>query len=333
MKAMVLGAGVGTRLEPITNYIPKPLVPVGNRPVIDHIVDLLYKHGFDRLICNVHYLSEKMREHFANRPGVDITLMYEEQLTGDAGGVRACRQFLQDDTFVVIMGDLLTDADLGAMLAEHRAKRAVASIGVMSVEDVSRFGVVVRDSKGFIVDFQEKPSKQQARSNQISTGIYILEPEVFNHIPESGSYGFGRQLFPDLVAKNYPVLGIELGSYWTDIGTHADYFKANRDVLMGAVEVPIEGLRSPSGWVSQSAEIDSSCKISGRVLFGKGCLVGAGVELSGTVVVGDDSEIGANSKLDNCVILPGTKVAPHSVVTQSIAGYGTIVSCVAGAMA
>lgn len=213
MKAMVLAAGVGSRLEPLTTQVPKPIVPVGNIPVMEHLLKLLAKHNFTDICANLHYMPEKLIEYFGDgkKFGVNLTFNTEEKLSGDAGGVRACREFLKDGTFIVIMGDLIADTDLTSVINEHKKKKALASIAIKEMDDVSRFGVVVTDENGFITGFQEKPSNEEALSKFISTGIYVLEPEIFDHIPETGDYGFGRQLFPTLVSKKLPVLGVKIG--------------------------------------------------------------------------------------------------------------------------
>lgn len=209
MKAMVLAAGVGSRLDPLTASVPKPFVPVVNVPVMQHILQLLKKHGFSDICANLHYLPEKLTDYFddGTKFGVNLKFEFEPKLTGDAGGVRACRSFLESDTFLVIMGDLITDANLAALVKEHKDKKALASIAVKSLEDVSRFGVVVRNKEGFITGFQEKPSKEEALSNLISTGIYIFEPEVFKHIPALGEYGFGPTTFPEARGKRLAGFG------------------------------------------------------------------------------------------------------------------------------
>ncbi|MBX9688091.1 MAG: nucleotidyltransferase family protein, partial [Candidatus Obscuribacterales bacterium] len=167
MKAMVLAAGVGSRLDPLTSQVPKPLVPVANRPVMEHILRLLKKHGFEDVVSNLHYLPEKIRAYFADGRalGLNIDFRLESELSGDAGGVRACRDFFGQDTFIVLMGDLLTDADLSRIYAEHKRKGALATIATKQVADVSQFGVILADEDGFIRGFQEKPKAQEALSN------------------------------------------------------------------------------------------------------------------------------------------------------------------------
>jgi mannose-1-phosphate guanylyltransferase len=327
MKAMVLGAGVGSRLEPITNKIPKPLVPIANRPVIDHIISLLDKHGFDELVCNTHHLADCMEQHFQGKSDVSIQLHHESELSGDAGGVRACRAFLQDGTFLVVMGDLLSDVDLSALLAEHKEKKAIATLAVKAVEDVTRFGVVVTDRNGYITAFQEKPSRNEALSNMISTGIYILEPEIFDHIPSDGSYGFGKQLFPDLVKKGLPVLAAEMNGFWTDIGTLSDYLQANCDAASGAVKLPVLGSKTNYGWVCSDAHVHETCHVNGNAIIGAASKLEKGVRLNGDVVIGDKCQIGVNSSLEDCVILPGAIVPAHSHLSNCIVTAHEVIEC------
>ena len=247
LNAIVLAAGVGSRLDPLTSLLPKPLVPIANLPVMEHIIKLLASHQIKNINANLHYMPEKIAEYFGNgeKWGVNLCYKHEPQLTGDAGGVRACRQFLMDGTFVVMMGDLLTDADLTKIVCEHKEKKAIASIAVKQVpqEELHRFGVVVTDSRGFIKGFQEKPEAKDALSDRVSTGIYVLEPAVFEHMPAQGEYGFGRQLFPDLIQKEIPVLGIEIEGYWSDVGTIEQYRQANFDAARRKVKLGLADAR------------------------------------------------------------------------------------------
>lgn len=180
-RAMVLAAGVGSRLDPISQHIPKPLVPVLNTPVISHILHLLHDHGIREVIANTHYLASMLTGYFDLNPfeGMSIEFLHEDVLSGDAGGVRTARSFLENDTFLVIMGDLITNADISDLIQAHKRKKALATIGIKKMKDVTRFGVLLRDEQGFIKAFQEKPKADEAISNEISTGIYVLEPRVF----------------------------------------------------------------------------------------------------------------------------------------------------------
>lgn len=318
-RAMILGAGVGSRLEPLSHHIPKPLVPVLNIPVIEHILHGLKEHGIKEVVINTHYLFEIMHAYFADNPSKDIKLqlVHEPELSGDAGGVRACRSYLEGETFLVIMGDLLTNADISSLFAEHKSKKALATIGVKEMKDVTRFGVMRRDASGFIHEFQEKPSAAEAISHDISTGIYILEPEIFKHIPPTGVYGFGRQLFPQLVKAGFPVLGADIKGHWSDIGTLEDLYLSNFDALMGKIAVykPAERL----------ARAFPGAQISGKVLIGSGCTLGEGTELCCKNIIGRNCQIGRNVRLENVLVLPDSKIPSGIHLKNCIYAYNEII--------
>jgi len=327
MKAMVLAAGVGSRLDPLTAGVPKPLVPVVNRPIMEIILELLKRHGISEIVSNLHHLPEQLVSHFGDgsRFGLKLGFHHEEELSGDAGGVRACRAFLEDGTFLVLMGDLLTDADLTAIVAEHKKKGALATIGLKAVDDVSQFGVALTNEDGFITGFQEKPDPPDALSNLASTGIYVFEPEVFRHIPADGVYGFGRQLFPSLLAKGAPLLGVEIKSYWSDVGTIHQYRLSNFDALEGRINVEFAAKRAPRGFLGDGAVIESGCNIDGLLLLGKNSRVESGVEMTGRVIVGDDCLIGKNARIADSVIWAGSNIEPGTILKDSVIGRGCVV--------
>jgi len=327
MKAMVLAAGVGSRLDPLTTAVPKPLVPVANRPIMELILELLKRHGITEVFSNLHHLPDQLIRYFGDgsRIGMKLRFHHEEELSGDAGGVRACRAFLEDGTFIVLMGDLLTDADLTSIVAEHKKKGALATIGLKAVDDVSQFGVALTDDQGFITGFQEKPNPSEALSNLASTGIYVFEPEIFEHIPGEGVYGFGRQLFPSLLEKGAPVLGFEFKSYWSDVGTINQYRLSNFDALEGRINVEFAGKQTPQGFLADGAVIESGCNIDGLLLLGKNSRLESGVEVRGRVIVGDDCVVGKNARLADSVIWAGSNVEPGAELHNSVIGRGCVV--------
>lgn len=323
MRAMVLAAGVGSRLEPLTNQVPKPMVPVGNRPVLEHLLGLLKTHGFNEIYSNLHYMPDQIREYFGDgsRFGVSLQYLYERELTGDAGGVRACKDFLGGSTFIVLMGDLLTDANLTEVVAQHKAKGAMATIALKEVDDVSHFGVAVTDKDGFITGFQEKPQPHEALSKYASTGIYVLEPEVFNHIPPSGSYGFGRQLFPQLVADGHKVLGVPIDRYyWSDVGTITQYRLSNFDALEGRVKINVPGTQKDFGYIQENAQISPDAEIEGKLLLGKNSRISAGARIKGCVLIGDNCTVGENAHLENTIIWSNSNVGKGAVLRDCVFG-------------
>lgn len=326
---MVLAAGVGSRLDPLTSQVPKPIVPIANIPVMEHILALLSRHGFTEVAANLHYLPHKITEYFSEslvgHYNLKIHFNHEETLSGDAGGVRSCKQFLSDGTFIVMMGDLLTDADLTHIVSEHKRKKALATIGIKKVEDVSHFGVVLTDKDGFITGFQEKPQPHEALSNLASTGIYVLEPEVFNHIPMEGTYGFGRQLFPKLVESGLPVLGVEILSYWNDVGTIEQYRLTNFDALDGKVDIPLPGQKTEKRngltmWLSEGAVYEDDSMFAGKIMLGKNTRVGAGVQLKGRVIIGDNCVIEPGAQIEDSVIWSNTRIQSKASLCDCIIG-------------
>ena len=252
MKAMILAAGKGTRVRPITYTIPKPMIPILQKPVMEFLLELLRKHGFDQIMVNVSHLAEEIENYFRDgqRFGVQIGYSFEGKIDddgklvgeaiGSAGGMRRIQDFLPffDDTFVVLCGDALIDLDLTAAVKWHRAKGSIATIITKSVpkEEVSSYGVVVTDDDNRVQAFQEKPSTEEALSTNINTGIYIFEPEVFKYIPSGVEYDIGSQLFPELVKINAPFYAIPMDFEWVDIGKVPDYWRAIRGVLLGEIK-------------------------------------------------------------------------------------------------
>ena len=338
---MLLAAGVGSRLEPLTTQIPKPLVPIANVPVMEHILRLLKSHGITEVYANLHYLPEKITEYFGTgeKLGMKLTFRFEEKLSGDAGGVRAMKEYLSDDTFMVVMGDLLTDADLTSIIKEHKGKKALASIAIKKVDDVTRFGIVVQDKEGFITGFQEKPKVEDALSDLASTGIYILEPEVFAHMPPQGDFGFGRQLFPQLVTKGLPVLGIEMakGTYWSDVGAIPQYLEANFDALDENVKLNLgSDNQSKNGKaalpktrgghiIGTGTIINDRAKIDGILMTGKNCQIGADAKISGNVILGDNCIVEEGASLTDCLVWSDSKVGKGSQLKNTVvAGNCTV---------
>jgi len=323
LKAMVLAAGVGSRLDPLTRLTPKPLVPLANRPVMEHILALLKRHNINTIVSNVHHLPEQVPAYFGDGSnlGMSLTYKHESILSGDAGGVRSCRKFLEDGTFLVIMGDLITDADISYVIEQHKAKGAIATIALQKVADVRHFGVAVTDSDSFIKGFQEKPSPEEAISDLASTGIYVLEPAVFDHMPADGQYGFGRQLFPSLVAQGLPVLGVQVFGYWSDIGTMENYKTSSFDALKGLIDMDLPGESTKKGWFDKGALMAADCDVQGLVMLGKNSRVDSGVALKGHVIVGDNCHIKSGAVIEDSIIWSGATIGANSVLIDSILGY------------
>jgi NDP-sugar pyrophosphorylase family protein len=320
MKAMVLAAGLGERMRPLTDHLPKPLLPIANRPVMTYILEHLSRHGFTEVIANLHYRGEEIAACFGDGSccGVSLTYTHEEKLWGIAGGVRRCREFFGDETFLVIGADDLTDMDLTALVREHRRAGAIASIGLVEVQETSQFGIVVTDGEGRILRFVEKP-KTDPPSNTANTQIYLFEPAVFEFIPPDAVYDFGKHAFPAMVAAGAPFYGFRLPGYWRDIGSISDYLVAQRDVLERRVTGRLLGEEvKPGVWVGEACDIHPQATLTAPVILGARCRVGAKALLGGGTAAGESSKVPAGSSLWNTVVWPGVEVPAGATLKGAV---------------
>lgn len=321
MKAMVLAAGLGTRLRPLTYEITKPMVPVLDRPVMEHIVDLLERHSFDGVIANLHYFPETIREHFGER----ISYRYEEELLGTAGGVRACADFFSDEPFLVISGDALTDIDLSAFAARHREAGGIATLAVKQVPDTREYGVVLHDQQGRITGFQEKPSPEEALSDLGNCGIYMFDPRIFDYFPDRPFVDWAKDVFPVLLENDVPFHIHELSEYWNDIGSLGELRQGTFDALRGELRLEIQGEELRSGLtVVGRSPLREDTDVDGSAWIGRDVQVGAGVRLMGPIVLGGGAQVGDGAQLRESIVFPGTEVAPESILIGAIAGHGGI---------
>ena len=291
VKAMVLAAGKGTRLFPLTGEMPKPMAPVVDTPIIQHIFELLAGHGVSEAHVNVHYLADALLAAYGEESrldGMTVRLSREDDLLGTAGGVKRLAERF-DETFVVVSGDALTDVDLTELLAFHKEKGALATLALRRVYDTSEFGVVELDDGCNILGFQEKPDPGEALSTLANTGIYVLEPEALGYIPEGTFFDFAKDVFPRLLEAGEKFVGYQGNFYWSDIGTLEAYRRAQFDVLSGRVRVRGPGeKRDDTVWVGENAQIHPGANLSGYVVVGKDAVIARGVTLAGAATVGTD---------------------------------------------
>ena len=327
---MVLAAGKGTRLFPLTGEIPKPMAPVVDTPIIRHIFDLLARHGLAEAHVNVHYLSDALLEAYGEESrvnGMRIRLVREDELTGTAGGVkrlaRAAPVGELDGTFVVVSGDALTDVDIENLVAFHKEKGALATIALHRVSNTSEFGVVEIDEEGDILGFQEKPTPEEAISTLANSGVYVFEPRVLEYIPENTFFDFARDVFPRFLEAKERFVGYQGDFYWSDIGTLEAYRQVQYDVLSGRVRVKVPGKkRGKSLWVGENAQIHPSAALEGYVVVGRDAVIGRGVVLAGDVTVGTDCWIRPNAIIKRSILLPGSSVGDGAYLEDCIVGHG-----------
>jgi mannose-1-phosphate guanylyltransferase/phosphomannomutase len=325
MKAVIMAGGEGTRLRPLTSNQPKPMMPLVNKPMMEHIINLLVQHGFDDIVVTVAFLANQIRDYFGDGSDFGVTLRYatEDSPLGTAGSVRNASSEL-DDTFLVISGDVLTDIDLTAFVKAHRDADATASIALKHVENPLEFGIVITNPDGSIERFLEKPTWGQVFSDTINTGIYVLEPEVFDFIPEGEVVDFSSDVFPVLLNNGHTLHGHVSEGYWEDVGELGAYIRAHKDVLDGKVKVDIGGFRLGDGrWVGTDVEISPEARVDGPVVIGDSCRIEAGAHVRGYTVLGTDVIVKADAFLERAVCHDHVYVGPGTNLRGCVIGRNT----------
>ena len=339
MKAMILAAGKGTRVRPITHTTPKPMIPIMQKPVMEFLLELLRQHGFNQIMVNVSHLSEEIENYFRDgqRFGVQIAYSFEGRIEdgkligdalGSAGGLKRIQDFQPffDDTFVVLCGDALIDLDLGEAVRRHKEKGAMASLITKRVppEQVSSYGVVVSDPDGRVLSFQEKPSVEDAASDMINTGIYIFEPEVFDFIPSGEPFDIGSELFPKLVEAGAPFFALPMEFEWVDIGKVPDYWQAIRSVLQGDVrQVQVPGVEVRPGiftGLNVAANWDK-INVDGPIYVGGMTRIEDGATIIGPAMIGPSCHICEGATIDNSIIFDYSRIGPGVRLVEKLV-YG-----------
>ncbi len=323
MKAMILAAGVGSRLDPLTRNVPKPLVPIINRPVMEYLIELLKKHGFTEIMVNLHYLGDRIEQHFGDgsKWNVKIHWSREDKLWGDAGSLKRVEEFFKDDTFIVIGGDDLTDMDLTRVLHTHREKGALATIALSLVDDPSEYGIVLMNEESRITRFLEKPKGEVIFSNTANTGVYIFQPEIFELIPGGAFYLFGKQVFPLLLEQRLPLYGHLTAAYWKDVGNLKVYQQTQKDVLEGRVDtvIPMKEVKKYV-WIGENAQIDDTAEIGYPVAIGNNVKIHAGAKILENSVIGDNCLIEEGASVQDSILWEGAVVMRGTHLERCVVG-------------
>jgi mannose-1-phosphate guanylyltransferase/phosphomannomutase len=289
MKTVIMAGGFGTRLRPLTQTLPKPMVPVANLPMLHHIINLLKRHSLTDCVSLLYFQPEEIKQYFRDGSDFGISMKYllaEEDL-GTAGSVRNAEDFYRDERVIVISGDVLTDFDLTAAIAYHEEKGAAATMVLTRLENPLAFGVVITDQEGRISRFLEKPTWGEVFSDTINTGIYILEPEVFKRIPKGEFFDFSQSLFPKMLEDGEKLYGYIADGYWRDIGNLSEYRKAHTDVLNGEVQIETTHNQvrhdQATVWISKNVHVEPSAKFVGTVILGDEVMIAAGATITNSV--------------------------------------------------
>jgi NDP-sugar pyrophosphorylase family protein len=325
MKAMLLAAGAGTRLRPLTYQIPKPMVPVVNRPVIHHVLDNLLRHGVSDVMVNLHAYPEQVRGYCGDgsRWSLDVSYSFEPKLMGTAGAIKKTESFFKDGPFFVMSGDGVSDIDLTEMLAFHRRKKSLATMALKAVDSRFDYGVTLSDKRGRITGFMEKPNWSEVFSNKVNTGIYLFEPEVLKLIPKGRPYDFGHELWPKLLKMKAPIYAYETRAYWCDVGNLSEYRRCQVDCLAGRVNLQIPGREIKKGvWVEEAVNISPRAILRPPCLIGKGSVIEAGAEIGPHTVVGDRARVASSAVLDNSILFDNVTVGRGVRLSNCILGAG-----------
>src|SRR5580704_13048441 len=293
MKAVIMAGGEGTRLRPLTSNAPKPLLPIANRPMMEHVINLLKKHGFDDIVVTVGYRANAIRTYFGDGAEFGVRIVYaaEETPLGTAGSVRNAMAELTE-TFLVISGDVVTDMDLGAIVEFHHRRSALVTIGLKAMENPLEFGIVITRGDGSIERFHEKPTWSQVFSDTINTGVYVLEPQIFEYIDGDRASDFSSDIFPALLEAGKPLYGCVTEGYWEDVGTAEAYVRVHQDVLDERVALEIPGFRLGDGiWLGEGSEIDPKAKVQGPVVIGDYCRVEPNAHIREYTVLGSNVRV------------------------------------------
>jgi NDP-sugar pyrophosphorylase family protein len=323
MKAMVMAAGLGTRLRPLTDVLPKPMVPVANRPVLHHLLNLLHRHDISEVGINVHAFPEMIKSYFGNGStlGMSIRWSHEPELLGTAGGTRKLKDLWGDETILVTSGDGLHDVDVTALLGHHQRSGALATLTVKPVNDPSAYGVVILDRDTRVRGFQEKPRRDQARSDLANCGVYVIEPALLERIPPDEYVDFGENFWPTLVAAGEPVYAYTTMAYWNDVGDLDELRNTILDAVLGRVRVEIPGEEiAPGVWAEEGCRIDPSARLDGPIVLGPKVVIEADAQVRGPVAIGAECHVGRAAAIRSAALLPGTAVPDEGLAIAGIFG-------------
>jgi len=320
LKAVILAGGEATRLRPLTVNTPKAMVPVLNRPFLEHVICHLKEHQVTDIILALGKLASPIEDYFGsgNRSGIRLKYTVEDTPLGTAGAVRRASDYL-DETFAVLNGDIFTDLNLKEMASFHRGKKALATIALTPVDDPTAYGLIETAPDGKVTSFLEKPGPDEITTNLVNAGTYIIEPEALNFIPPETNFSFERQLFPWLLEQGKPVYAYPSSAYWIDIGTPENYLKLNRDMLQGkSSRYPPPPPQEVT--TDKSCTVNPSAQITGPVLVGDGSTIEAGARLIGPVVIGPGCTVGEGATIEDSLLWNGVSIGQEAEVRHSIIG-------------
>jgi mannose-1-phosphate guanylyltransferase len=327
VKAVILVGGEGTRLRPLTYSTPKTMVPILNRPFLEHMLKYMKSHNIDDVVLALCYMPDHIRDYFGDGSayGVKLTYVVESSPLGTAGAVKNVAQHL-DDTFFVFNGDVFTNMDLTTMLETHRKKSAKATIALTSVDNPTMYGIVETDANGRVKRFVEKPKREAVTTNMINAGTYILDPDLLHYIPASQSYMFETGLFPLLLERGDPFYSFKSHGYWIDIGTPPKYMKVNSDLLTSEIATDFPGSEyAKNVWVEEGCNIHPNAQIDGPAVIGRNCIIEAQAHIKGPSVIGPGCSIGAGSLIEKSIVWHNVSIGKSAKLRNCIVSDAVLI--------
>jgi len=321
MQAVVMAGGEGTRLRPLTTNRPKPMVPIVNKPMLEHTLDLLKQHGFSDIVLTLHYLPNVIQDYFqeGDEFGVKLNYLIEEKPLGTAGGVKNAERYL-DETFVVFSGDVLSDINLSKALSFHKQNGAAATIVLTRVPNPTEYGIVITEKNGRVKQFLEKPSWGEVFSDAINAGIYILEPEVLKRVKTDSEFDFSKDVFPKLLELDEPLYGYTADGYWCDIGSPVQYLQANHDALQGRLKVEIPGRETNGVWIGEGAEIEDYVEIKEPTLIGSKARIRKHSSIGNLSVIGDGVTVDEKASIKRSVVWSNSVIGQRADLVGCLLG-------------
>jgi NDP-sugar pyrophosphorylase family protein len=323
MKAMVMAAGLGTRLRPLTHVLPKPMVPIANRPVLHHLLNLLVRHDIHEAGINIHVFPEIIKGYFGDGSALGMSIRWseEQELLGTAGGTKKLEGFWEGETILVTSGDGLHDVDVTALIGHHHRTGGLATLAVKPVDDPSAYGVVILDRDTRIKGFQEKPHRDEARSDLANCGVYVIEPELLERIPPDTFSDFGQDVWPALVGAGEPIYGYTTMAYWNDVGGLDELRNSIVDAVGGRVRIDVPGEEiAPGVWAEEGCQIAASATVEGPVVLGRNVAIEENALIRGPAAIGADSRVGPGAAIRSAALLPGSVVPAEGIAIAGIFG-------------
>jgi mannose-1-phosphate guanylyltransferase/phosphomannomutase len=326
MKAFVLAAGLGTRLRPLTANIPKPMIPILDKPALYHTFSNLWKHGVTDACVNIYYMSDVITDYFErNKSDINLEFSKEKILLGTAGAIKKKENFF-DDTFVVMSGDGLSDINLKKVIEFHKKKKSLATIVLKKMSSRFEYGIAITNKSGEIKKFVEKPYWSDVFNDEVNTGIYVFEPKIFNYIPKNTFFDFSIDIFPFLMKKGKKIFGYLMDEYWTDIGNIFEYKKGIFDALDGRLKLNLELINNNNGkYISASAKIDKSVRIEGPCFISDNVSIKENSIIKPYSVISSNVKIGKNAVIDRTIIWQNSTIGIGAVLINSVISSNTLI--------